>query len=602
MSSADEIPSVPRVDRPRAWIANSRVAITQWFRRLVPTERQRLFIITVLVGGACGLSAVAFHLAIDLVTRIAIERAEGRHGIGGMIALVLVPTFGAIMAGLALQYIVPNARGSGVPQMKIAYVQEGGRIRFRDALGKFVVSAVQLGTGSSLGREGPTVQICGGVASLLGRAARIPQPSLRRLLPVGAAAGIAAAFNAPIAAVTFTIEEIVGALDQTLLSGVIVAAALAAVVERSVLGGEPVFIIRQAHRLEGPASLLLYASLGLLAAGFSITFTDGLLRLRARMRAVSSLPKWVVPGLGGLATGVLALVASAALHQSGITGGGYRTLAAALAGAVPVRAMIVLCLLKLVATVFAYSTGGAGGIFAPSLFIGGMLGGAVGALDTVLFHHPPSSIGAFALVGMGAVFAGIIRAPITSVLIIMEMTDGYSLVLPLMIANMSAYALARHFRPVPIYEALLAQDGIDLHPQRPAAKSPDAGAIPKIVVEPGDFVAFTPGASAPELLDRGMQPDRQAVFPVIDGGRLVGLVTPADIAFIASEPDVRDALVAADLMRAPAWLTADDDLKTAFEKMRANSIHALPVVDAEGHVVSVLDEVSIAHELIRART
>jgi CIC family chloride channel protein len=150
------------------------------------------------------------------------------------------------------------------------------------------------------------------------------------------------------------------------------------------------------------------------------------------------------------------------LKQGGIAGGGYRTLALALDGSLPVRVMLALCGLKLAATVCSYSSGGAGGIFAPALFIGGMLGGAVGFLDVTVFHHPHGALGAFALVGMGAVFAGIVRAPMTSVLIIFEMTGAYELILPLMIANMISYTLARRWRPTPIYEALLLQDGISL--------------------------------------------------------------------------------------------------------------------------------------------
>jgi CIC family chloride channel protein len=515
--------------------------------------------------------------------------------------VILVPTLGAIASGLLLQYVVPNARGSGIPQVKVAYGQEGGRVRFRDAVGKFFVSALQLGTGSSLGREGPTVQICCGVASMFGRAARISPPNLRRLLPVGAAAGIAAAFNAPIAAVTFTIEEIVGTLDQTVLSGVIVAAALAAVVERSVLGVEPVFTIRESHQLEGPASLLLYVALGLVAAGVSIAFTDGLLRLRHRAREIRRLPAWAVPGIGGLVTGVLGVVAFASLRAQGITGGGYLTLSQALAGAIPVRAMLVLCAMKAVATVFSYSSGGAGGIFAPSLFIGGMLGGAFGALDVALFHHPPSSIGSFALVGMGAVFAGIVRAPMTSVLIIIEMTSGYSLILPLMIANMSAYVLARHFRPVPVYEALLEQDGIHLH-ARSVKPATDESPFPKVPVDATPFQAFGSGSPARDLVAIGTQPDRQAIYPVIDNGRLVGIVTPSDIAFVASDPALFDLVNAVDLMRPPVWVTPDDDVRSAFEKMRANALHALPITDSSGTVIALVDEVALAHELIRART
>jgi CIC family chloride channel protein len=315
------------------------------------------------------------------------------------------------------------------------------------------------------------VHICAGVSSLLARMARLSPKNCRRMTSVGMAAGIAAAFNAPIAAVTFTLEELIGNLDQTMLSGVIVAAAIAAVVENRFMGANPIFHVPQHYQLASDSSLVWYALLGLLAALVSVAFTDSLLWLRAQFKKLNAVPRWVHPALGGAATGGFAVVAILFFHVNGIAGDPYKTLTLALTGAttLSVVAMVTLCLLKLAATVTSYSSGGAGGIFAPSLFMGGMLGGAVGYIDVAVFHHPADSIGAFAVVGMGAVFAGIVRAPMTSVLIIFEMTGGYGLVLPLMIANMSAFALARYWRHTPVYEALLLQDGIDLtHRTRPS--------------------------------------------------------------------------------------------------------------------------------------
>jgi CIC family chloride channel protein len=300
------------------------------------------------------------------------------------------------------------------------------------------------------------------------------------------AAGIAAAFNAPIAAVTFTLEELIGDLDQTMLSGVIVAAALAAVVENRVLGSRPIFHVPRPFTfdLDHPASLIGYALLGVLAAVVSVAFTDGLLGLRARFRKLTGIPRWVHPAIGGLATGALAVVGLVFFHLNGIAGDPYKTLELSFTGTLPLACMASFCVLKLLATVSSYSSGGSGGIFAPSLFMGGMLGGAVGYLDVMVFHHASDSIGAFAVVGMGAVFAGVVRAPMTSILIIFEMTGGYGLVLPLMIANMSAFALARHWRRVPVYEALLAQDGIHLEHETDPADPPEAAEIPAPSIPP----------------------------------------------------------------------------------------------------------------------
>jgi CIC family chloride channel protein len=443
--------------------------------RRMPNEQQRLLAVTIVAGGACGLAAVAFHLSIAWLETLFIDSANGAPGQSWIWWTILSPTLGGLLAGIGLTRFAPAAAGSGIPQVKVAYTLRFGLVTIRETIGKFIICAMQIGSGASLGLEGPTVQICAGVSSLLARAARLGPRNRRRMASVGMAAGIAAAFNAPIAAITFTLEELIGDLDQTMLSGVIVAAALAAVVEHSILGTTPVFHIQRTYALGNASSLVWYALLGVLAAVVSVAFTDSLLALRARFRRNTSVPRWVHPALGGAATGAMASLALYFFHLNGIAGDPYKTLTLALTGTMAVRMMIAFCVLKLAATVCSYSSGGSGGIFAPALFMGAMLGGAVGYIDVAVFHHSSDAIGAFAVVGMGAVFAGIVRAPMTSILIIFEMTGGYGLVLPLMIANMSAFALARHWRKTPVYEALLAQDGIVLpHGRRETGPEPEA--------------------------------------------------------------------------------------------------------------------------------
>jgi CIC family chloride channel protein len=456
-----------------------------WLLRRMPTERQRLLAVTILAGGLCGLAAVAFHLSIMGLEALMIDRANAAHGYSWIAWTILSPTLGGIVVGLGLTYFAPAAAGSGIPQVKVAYTLRAGYVTLRETIGKFVLCAFQIGSGASLGLEGPTVQVCAGVSSMLARLARLSPKNTRRMASVGMAAGIAAAFNAPIAAVTFTLEELIGDLDQTMLSGVIVAAALSAVVEHSILGTTPVFHVNAYYTLGNASSLVWYALLGLLAAIVSVAFTDSLLLLRAWFKRLGSVPKWVQPGIGGAATGTLAVLGLEFFHLNGIAGDPYKTLTLALTGKLTVLAMVCFCVLKLAGTVCSYSSGGSGGIFAPSLFMGGMLGGAVGYLDVTVFHHPADSIGAFAVVGMGAVFAGIVRAPMTSVLIIFEMTGGYGLVLPLMIANMSAFALARHWRKTPVYEALLAQDGIYLEHGTPPADPPGTDELPESALPAG---------------------------------------------------------------------------------------------------------------------
>ena len=463
-----------------------------WLARRLPSERQRMLALTIVAGGACGLAAVAFHATIGWLEALMINRANSAHGHSWIFWTIITPSMGGLVVGLGLTYWAPAAAGSGIPQVKVAFALSYGLITLRETIAKFLLCAFQIGSGASLGLEGPTVQICAGVSNLLARAAKLNPQYRRRMASVGMSAGIAAAFNAPIAAITFTLEELIGDLDQTMLSGVIVASALAAVVENKILSNKPIFHVPRPYMFDSPSSLLWYAILGVLAAFLSIAFTDGLLRLRAQFKRMHAIPKWIHPAIGGLGVGLIAVIGLEFFHMNGIAGDPYKTLTLALTGTLPLFLMAAFCLLKLVATVLSYSSGGSGGIFAPSLFMGGMLGGAVGYVDVMVFHHSADAIGAFAVVGMGAVFAGIVRAPMTSVLIVFEMTGGYGLVLPLMIANMSAFALARRFRPLSVYEALLAQDGIVL----PHTGTPEPPGGAPVLTHPGSGDEMTEDATA----------------------------------------------------------------------------------------------------------
>ncbi|HVU05905.1 MAG TPA: chloride channel protein [Polyangiaceae bacterium] len=567
--------------------------------RFAPTEAQRLLALTVVIGISCGFAAVAFHLLIRLLEHRLIEPAMAAPGRAWMAWTVATPLAGSLACGALLQYVVPNARGSGIPQVKVAFARGGGRLRLRDSVGKFLVGALQIGSGSSLGREGPTVQICAGIASRLGRLTGVSQASLRRLLPVGAAAGIAAAFNAPIAAVTFTIEEVVGNLDQAVLSGVIVAAAFAAVIERSVLGEHPVFDIPQTYGLHHASSLLVYALIGVAAGLASIVFTDSLLGLRRHFRNASRIPEWARPGVGGFVTGALAAGTLEVLRVRGVTGGGYETLGEALTGQLAAHVMLALCVVKIAATVFSYASGGAGGIFAPALFIGGTLGGAVGTLDRTLLGHLNEPIGAFALVGMGAVFAGVIRAPMTSVLIIVEMTGGYSLILPLMIANMTAYGLARGWRPKPIYEALLEQDGVHLG-EGVTSDTLDSIRLEPLIDRDGPFASLPPGAAGAQVARVSQGDSVRDVYPVVDEqGILVGVVMTDELRLLEANPELVLLTTASDLMRPPRSVHPGDDLRTALDAMVALGAREVPVTDEAGRFIGFVEEATIAQAYLR---
>lgn len=587
--------------RIRVLLRMRKLYLLQAEIKFAPTETQRLFGLTIAVGVLCGLAAVAFHRLIHFFETHLVQNAMSAQGWSWIVWTLLVPTLGGLTCGVLLEFVAPNARGSGVPQVKEAFALSGRYLRMRDSLAKFLISGLQIGTGSALGREGPTVQICAGISSGLGRLARVSPTSRRRLIPVGAAAGIAAAFNAPIAAVTFTIEEVVGNLDQAVLSGVIVAAALAAVIERSVLGEHPVFAIPGDYGLHHASSLLVYAMIGVAAALVSLVFTGSLLKLRGRFRRMTLLPRWAQPAVGGLMTGALAALMLWGMQTKGVTGGGYETLGQALTGHLGLRVMIALCVVKLLATVFAYASGGAGGIFAPALFIGGMLGGALGTLDASLLNHNPSSIGAFALVGMGATFCAIIRAPMTSVLIIVEMTGGYSLILPLMIANMTAYVLARRFNRTSIYEALLTQDGIELPTS--ASDVLERAPLAPVINQSDALLSFPPAARAEDVARQSKETHRaQDVYPVIDAERrLLGIITADEIRVLAAEPALLPLTNAVDLMRPPLALHPSDSLRTALETMVSSGLRELPVTDANGRLIGFIEEKAIAKAYLSRR-
>jgi CIC family chloride channel protein len=493
---------------------------THFFDRVGLPENQKIFLLTVLVGAVCGVVAVSFHTLAKALERNIIRHAFKATGWEQVVLTLLIPTLGGAVVGVLLQYWVPEARGSGIPGVRAAYLLNYGRIPLKVALGKMVTAAISLGTGASIGREGPTVQICASVASFLGRFFAVSRRRLMELLPVGSAAGVAAAFNTPMSAVTFAFEEIVGDLNQRMLGGVLIAAVIASAISRGMEGPGPIYAEVPAYGLNNPAELVFYVLLGAIVGCAGVFFSRTLLRLRTIFRNLHSVPGWIKPAIGGLGVGIVGLFAQQAM------GSGYDTLSSALKGNLPLTVMLTLSLAKLVTTALSYGSGGAGGIFAPSLFIGAMVGGTLGELVKWVFPNSPTAVGAFSLVGMGASFCATIRAPITSVLIIFEMTSNYSLILPLMIANAVAYIIASRLQPVPIYDALLQQDGINLMHTQPVA------ALHKVTtasVMTREVATMPLELSVREALDFAEE-SRHHGFPVVDDGqRMVGFVTTNDL-------------------------------------------------------------------------
>ncbi len=421
-------------------------------RQIVPRHEDNLFLLlAVLIGVIAGLAVVFFRRAIDL-THVWCFGAAGHPS---HLRLLLVPAgVGLVLACLVL-LLFPLVRGSGVNQTKSAVYIYDGYISFRTVVGKFIACALSIGSGQSLGPEDPSLQMGAGIASVLGRKIKFSREKMRLIAPVGAAAGLAAAFNTPITAVIFVIEEIIGTWSSGILGAVILAAASSVVVMRLLLGAEPMFHIPE-YRMAHPSELLAYAVLGVVGGVASLVFSKLLGSLSARMR---SLPKWTQyfqPAAAGLAIGAIAL------RFPQIMGAGYADLDQAMSGHFVWHILLILALLKILATSLSFSSGAPGGMFAPTLFVGGMLGAAVGTLQAHFFPAYAGPVGAYSLVGMGALFAGFLRAPMTSVFMVLEISGNYSIIIPVMVSNTIAYLICRRFQHVPIFEVLTKQDGLHL--------------------------------------------------------------------------------------------------------------------------------------------
>jgi CIC family chloride channel protein len=471
-------------------------------------ENQLFLLLTIVIGVLAGLAAVLFTVAIEQTSHRLFGLAPSR------LRLFAVPPLMSLVTGFLLAKVFPDVRGSGVPQTEAAYHLSGGVIPTHVPLGKFITGVLCIGSGHSMGREGPSVQIGAGLASLIGRWLHLSPRRVRDLVPVGAAAALAAAFNTPIAAVLFALEEIIGDMNAALLGSTVVASVAAVIVERSILGNEPLFHV-PTYRLVHPAELLAYAALGIIGGAVSLLFCKALLALRGVFLRLPQGTKIFQPAIGGLVIGAVLV------YSPAIMGVGYEYVDQALNGDLLFKTMAILCFLKLGATIVSYASGNAGGIFAPSLYIGAMAGGAVGMLVHRVAPFPTGDPGAYALVGMGTLFAGIIRAPMTSVFMIFEITQDYQILVPLMVANMLSFVISRRYQPVPVYHALLQQDGV--HLPSPATQ-PSASARTARHVMRTDVPFISPDMSVEQAWRWAVEHGAPA-YLIGTRDRLVGIVT-----------------------------------------------------------------------------
>jgi CIC family chloride channel protein len=547
------------------------MTVLRWLNSLREREDRILLILSLVVGVLTGLAVVAFILLTERMglRLYPIGSAAWRR--------VLIPMAGSLGMGYLLWRYFPDARGSGVPQTKAAMFAREGVITGPTTLGKFFCTAATLASGIPLGREGPSVQVGAGIASVLGRQLGLRPASIKALIPIGAAAAIAAAFNTPLAAVLFSLEEIMGDLNAPLLGSVVLASATSWLVLRLLLGNSPLFQVPQ-YQLVNPAEFAIYAVLGVVGGVVSAAFTKLLLVTRQQFLRFPRWTVWFQPLAGGLVTGLLAW------RVPQILGVGYGYVGDALNGRMAFELMAVLVVFKLVAVTTSYGSGNAGGIFGPSLFIGAMVGGTLGSVAHHLLPAYTAQPGAYALVGMGALFAGIVRAPMTSVVMIFETTRDYAVIVPLMIANLISFFLSSRLQKEPIYEALAVQDGIHL-PGGVAQRRQGQRQVAQMIRPATNWMA------SETLLANAVEAAHSKefhTFLVGDGRRLIGVVSQKQIEQAVTkdgkEKCISDLIDSFGRIDFP-HVHSDHALYVALERMGAHGLDLLPVVSrADIHV------------------
>jgi chloride channel protein, CIC family len=460
MSTATESPGVNPIPGVVPGADPVEVAAERRYRpnpaevqRLAPNRDERLFLVlSIFIGVISGLMVVCFRVAINWIQVLTL----GSSPRPGQFRLFFVPMGVGLLVAMLVQLVFPGARGSGINQTKAALYIYNGYISFRTVLGKFITAALAIGGGFSLGPEDPSLQIGAGVASMVSRRLNLSRERLRMFAPIGAAAGLAAAFNAPISAILFVVEEVIGRWSAAVLGSIVLSAISSVVVARWFWGAEPMFRI-PVVTLKGPQELLAYTVLGVAGGVASLLFSKALGYSRPRLR---NLPRWtfyVQSPIAGLIVGAIAFFGAPQ-----VMGPGYNVIDQAMHGQFTWKFLLALALLKIVATTISFSSGTPGGMFAPTLFIGAMLGASIGTFEKIFFPAFPISVGSYALVGMGVLFAAFLRVPLTSVFMVLEVSGNYSIVLPVILANTIAYLVSRSLQPYPIFETFTHQDGLDL--------------------------------------------------------------------------------------------------------------------------------------------
>ena len=458
---------VDRIKENAAWFkaVRDRIRPSAWVRRWIEQvplhNKVAVLLFTLVCGAGASLGAVAFLWLTQELFHLSYERLASASlplFLGGTLALVLGSS---LLVGYLLHRFSPEAAGSGIPELKVSYWKDLGHMPFRPVAVKFVASVLSLAGGASLGREGPTVFIGGGLASSIARWLRVPKQKRRTAALVGSAAGLAAAFNTPLAAIVFVLEEVLGDFGSRALGSVVLAAVIGAFTIHGLIGPQPAFLLPEIGVISS-CTYLLVPLVAALAALLGVTFQSVTLRWRARIRQHSRVPVWLRPACGGLATWFLGCAMFLLTGRLGIFSLGYGDLSAALSHDLAWQVAGLLIVPKLLATIASYSWGGCGGIFSPTLFLGGMTGIFVGGLSASWLPLGTEDQIVLATVGMSACLAAVVRAPLTCLLIVFEMTHQFALVPALMIGLVLSQIIGRLAGHLNLYDALLLQNGHEL--------------------------------------------------------------------------------------------------------------------------------------------
>jgi chloride channel protein, CIC family len=464
-------------------------------------EERFFLVLSVFIGIYAGLAVVCFRLAIDWTHLALLGPVPRAHSW----RLLAAPSIAGLVIAVLVIHYFPTIRGSGVNQTKAALYIFNGYIPFRTAIGKFICAALAIGTGHSLGPEDPSLQIGASLASALGHQLQLSRQKLRLIAPVGAAAGLAAAFNAPISAVLFVIEEVIGRWSAGILGSVVLSAVSSVVIVRGFLGSEPLFRI-PVTTFKRPAELIAYIVLGIVGGLAAVVFAKGIGWLRPILKALPRWTQYLQPGLAGLLIGFIGY-----LGFPQVMSAGYNFMDQAMHGQYSWRLLAALAALKILATTLSFVSGTPGGMFAPTLFIGAMLGGAVGGIEHIFFPHLTGSTGTYVLVGMGVLFAGFLRAPLTSVFMVLEVSGNYEIIVPVIVANTFAYVVSRSLQPTAIFDLLTRQDGLilpSLEEEREESILRVEDAMlppPAVILNSADYI---------DAAAQRAQASSQAIFPV----------------------------------------------------------------------------------------